>query len=220
MCKIDKELFLELSGKKKSKFEALYYLMYQAENSEGEVNFSLSQLALAWNWHKTEVSRFLSLMQKKGVLTYEQTPKYTKIYLPSNNKKDVLEVITEEVTTSKSKPFKEKNKAILFSQSSYYYDYNLFEAEMISRFPAYSKYDIEKYHKSAQNWGQGKTDAKYKKVDWVLTIKNWIDQDEKNGKAILKNQENNNSKKTISQAFELGNKSQQITLQYLKSIDI
>ncbi len=91
-----------------------------------------------------------------------------------------IEVFSKE--TSKS----EKSKEIFFSETNYFSDEELFSQEFMKRFPKYEKYDLEHYRNALINWGQGKKILKYKKTDWILTAKTWIDTDVTKGVATLK----------------------------------
>jgi hypothetical protein len=222
-----------------------------------ETAFSFGELSLAWRWSKTEVSRFISVLEEKnkiqvqteafatkikvfGLEKVEEKPiieafgenpvgnsvEETKTKLPKKQHQQaplnqnqeqvaVMEIaptfeakITMTPTmTSTMKPNKKNTKAkSYFSETLYYEDYVLFQQEFLARFPTYDLYNLESYHKSAQNWGQGETAEKYKKIDWILTVKTWIDGDEQKGKSVKANQSKiQNLGELVSQGHESRN---------------
>lgn len=87
------------------------------------------------------------------------------------------------------KECEKKTKKHLFKNSPYY-DYEFF---LKSIDPKYHKFDLKYYHDSAINYSQSKG-AMY--IDWLAAIRNWVNKDEKEGKAkLLSPMSNNNGKK-------------------------
>lgn len=129
-----------------------------------------------------EVKEYFSESSEKINLPVETENKVAVENLPDfENQSKEIEVFSKE-----NKMPAKKSKEIFFSETNYFSDAELFSQDLLKRFPHYEKYDLQQYHTSAVNWGQGKPIAKYKKSDWILTVKTWIDCDIKKGVATLK----------------------------------
>lgn len=204
MC-FDKEIWeaFNYPKKPKTKIEAWVYLcgLFQANNNSLKISYG--ELAKQLLWSRVEVLRFLKKLQQLGKIELTSTTKYTiikKLHIDTKQteqniqqeqQEQILEIeVIDEPTTqflNKKRKSTHNKKAILFQETQYFYDKDAFIRDFTIRFPEYADYDLPHYHKSAQNWGQGSSANKYKKKDWILTIKTWIDYDEKRGKAVKKN---------------------------------
>lgn len=170
--------------KPKTKIEAWVYLYGLCEANNNIIEISYSELAKQLLWSRVEVLRFLKKLKELGKIELTSTTKCTIIRIVSIEPTQQEQV--SEVDTICTAIETQTKKAILFQETPYFYDKNRFIQDFTNRFPEYADYDLDYYHKAAQNWGQGSSINKYKKKDWVLTIKTWIDNDEKRGKAVKK----------------------------------
>ncbi|MCU0439368.1 MAG: hypothetical protein MUC49_15855 [Raineya sp.] len=234
---IDVNKILSLVDGKYSKAEALLSLLSKCGKSSrfgyhviecdnSQAAFTLGQLALEWRWSKTDVNRFLKYLQEIKYIDLEAFPYATKITvweLVKVHDAVVVEEIQEDTAKPepKAKKVKEKvekiNNEILFRDTPYYDNNVLFEKEFIEKYPSYSQYDIQYYYGRLMDWPKGSTANKYKKSNWLLTCKVWIDGDVNNGKPKMKTTlfQNQNSG-GISNTFMVGN---QVLQEKLKKIN-
>lgn len=89
-----------------------------------------------------------------------------------------LDLKTKDLKTKKEKKVKEW---FFFDETIYNKNSELFEIDFLKAYPEYSKFLISHYHQAAQEWRKDSQADKFKKKDWLLTVKNWIDADVKKG---------------------------------------
>lgn len=199
----------------------------QIECNEAQASFTLGQLALEWRWGKTDVNRFLKYLESLGYISIESFPYATKITVWELVKVQEA-VVVEEIQEEPIKPKEPKTRKtkvkvekvsndILFKDTPYYQDKTLFEKDFIEKYPSYSQYDIEYYHGRLVKWPGDSTANKYKKANWILTCKVWIDGDINNGRAKIKTPLfSNQNKGGIANTFIVGN---QVLQEKLKKIN-
>lgn len=68
-----------------------------------------------------------------------------------------------------------KEQPILFRESVYF-DFDLFKMQFFG-IAKYEVLSLEDYHENALNWSNGKGE---KRLDWIATVKNWMNRDLKN----------------------------------------
>lgn len=158
----------------------------------GQVGYGLDELAERWQWSRGKVERFMRELEIEGEIVRQKNNVITLITIvnyedeQANNKAgdntDGQQTVKQTEANKNVKNDKNvkkgvKNK-ILFRESEIFDPKAFMMAFFGTEWEALNT-DLEYYYNSALNWSDSNAE---KKVDWVATVRNWMQKDRRDGK--------------------------------------